>query len=147
MPERRVRVGLVGCVKGKASEATPARNLYTSPLFRGRRSFVERSCDRWFILSAKHELLNPNQTVEPYNLELRELSRTQRREWSQRVLSQLEHALGDLCDYEFEIHAGAEYVNNGLAAGLTKRGATVVNPSGGRSLGRLLSFYKSPAIQ
>src|SRR5437870_4576126 len=114
MSEGRMRVGLVGCVKSKASEAMSAREMYTSPLFRGRRSFVERSCDRWFILSAKHELLDSDQVIEPYNLELKDLSRPQRRQWSQRVLSQLERALGDLGDYEFELHAGAEYLNNGL---------------------------------
>jgi hypothetical protein len=48
-----MRIGLVGCVKSKRSQAAPARELYSSPLFRGRRDWVERTCDRWFVLSAK----------------------------------------------------------------------------------------------
>ena len=147
MSERPMRVGLVGCVKSKASQALRARDMYTSPLFRGRRSFVARSCDRWFILSAKHELLDPDQVIEPYNLELKDLSGPQRQLWSQRVLYQLERGLGDLGDYEFEVHAGAEYLNNGLIAGLRARGANVINPSSGRSLGRLLSFYNLQSMQ
>ncbi|HWO69164.1 MAG TPA: hypothetical protein VNP94_00195, partial [Actinomycetota bacterium] len=46
-----MRIGLVGCVKSKRARPAPARDLYTSPLFRGARRFVERSCDRWFVLS------------------------------------------------------------------------------------------------
>jgi hypothetical protein len=49
-----MRIGLVGCVKGKRSRPAPARELYTSALFLGRRAFVEATCERWFILSAKH---------------------------------------------------------------------------------------------
>jgi len=42
-----MRIGLVGCVKQKALVAAPAAELYVSPLFRARRTDVERSCDRW----------------------------------------------------------------------------------------------------
>ena len=56
-----MRVGLVGCVKKKGSSPAPAGDLYISPLFIGRRRFVEASCDRWFILSALHGLLDPDQ--------------------------------------------------------------------------------------
>jgi hypothetical protein len=55
----RMRLGLVGCVKPKLPHAAPARELYTSALFWGRRVYVERTCDRWFILSAKHALVDP----------------------------------------------------------------------------------------
>jgi hypothetical protein len=41
------RVGLVGCVKSKQPRRARAADLYTSALFRGRRSFVESTCDRW----------------------------------------------------------------------------------------------------
>ncbi len=33
-----MRIGLVGCVATKANEPRPARDLYVSPLFRGRRA-------------------------------------------------------------------------------------------------------------
>ena len=36
------RIGLVGCVKEKAGTARPARDLYVSTLFVGRRAYVER---------------------------------------------------------------------------------------------------------
>ena len=136
-----MRVGLVGCVKRKASHAVPAKDLYTSPLFRGRRRYVEGSCERWFILSAKHELVEPDRILEPYDLELKLLPVVERRAWSQHVLTQLEHRLGHLRGYEFEVHAGAQYLGNGLVEGLQARGALVSNPSGGRSLFKLVPFY------
>jgi hypothetical protein len=50
------RIGLVGCVKDKVNVPTKARDLYVSPLFVGRRRYVERTCDQWWILSAAHGL-------------------------------------------------------------------------------------------
>ena len=118
-----------------------AKDLYTSALFRGRRRYVEASCDRWFILSAKHELVEPDRILHRYDLELRRLPLAERRVWSQHVLTQLEHHLGHLREYEFEVHAGAEYLGNGLVEGLHARGASIFNPSGGRSLFELVPFY------
>lgn len=62
-----MKVGLVGCVKSKRGTAAPARDLYTSALFRGRRRYVELTCDRWFILSARHGLVEPEEILEPYD--------------------------------------------------------------------------------
>jgi hypothetical protein len=64
---RAVRIGLVGCVKAKRASPAPAAALSTSPLFAGRRHYAEATCDRWFILSARHGLLGPDQVIEPYD--------------------------------------------------------------------------------
>lgn len=45
--ERRGRVGLVGCVKQKLHHPATAADLYVSPLFRGRRRYVERTSSSW----------------------------------------------------------------------------------------------------
>ena len=37
-----MRIGLVGCVKDKEAVALPARDLYRSALFRGRRAYVQQ---------------------------------------------------------------------------------------------------------
>jgi hypothetical protein len=62
-----VRIGLVGCVKTKLTHRASAEDLYTSPLFVGRRRYVEGSCDRWFILSAEHGLVTSARELEPYD--------------------------------------------------------------------------------
>jgi hypothetical protein len=43
----------------------------------------------------------------------------------------------------FEIHAGADYRDFGLADGLLQRGAVVTVPTLGLSQGRQLAFYAS----
>jgi hypothetical protein len=138
-----MRVGLVGCVKRKSDHPRPAQDLYISDMFRKRRAHVESSCGRWFILSAKYGLVEPLTVIEPYDLTLNDLPAQQRRQWSQRVLVQLERAIGDLTGLDFEIHAGSPYRNYGVVDGLERLGAGVVIPASGLSFGRQLSFYKS----
>lgn len=136
-----MRVGLVGCVKAKRAVASPAEDLYVSTLFAGRRRYVERTCDRWFVLSAKHGLLEPTTLVEPYDETLKTKGRLERRRWSESVLEQLDAALGDVAGAIFEVHAGAEYRDHGLTAGLLARGARVEVPVEGLRIGEQLAFY------
>ena len=141
MEHPRPRIGLVGCVKGKLTHAAPAQDLYVSDLFRGRRSYVERTCDRWFVLSAKHHLLGPEETVAPYDLALTSSTDHDRRVWSTRVLEMLRTELGDLAGYEFELHAGDEYRSFGLRDGLDRAGALTVYPVAGMPFASQLAFY------
>ena len=136
-----MRVGLVGCVKSKQARPAPARDLYTSTLFHGRRSAVERSCDRWFVLSALHGLLSPDEMVEPYDLAMADVPRPKRRDWSAEVLEGLRRELGPLEGMTFEIHAGGAYADYGLADGLRAGGAQVEQPTAGMPLGVQLSWY------
>ena len=103
------RVGLVVCVKQKRRTPAAAKDLYTSPLFMGRRRAVERSCDEWFVLSALHGLLDPGQTVEPYDVTLNSMGRDERRRWAAAVVQSLQSRLGSLQGHRFELHAGAIY--------------------------------------
>lgn len=48
-----MRVALVSCVKTKRDTPHPAKDLYTSPLFKGLRRYAEAHADTWFILSAE----------------------------------------------------------------------------------------------
>jgi hypothetical protein len=138
-----MRIGLVGCVKGKRSSSAPARDLYTSALFLGRRAFIESTCDRWFILSAKHGLVDPDDVLDPYDETLNGASEAHRRQWSARVLGQLELHFPDLHGLIFEAHAGSAYLDHGLAAGIEARGAVVECPTAGLPFGQQLAFYKS----
>jgi hypothetical protein len=138
-----MRIGLVGCVKSKLSYAAPARDIYTSALFRGARCAVERTCERWFILSALHGLVDPDAVIEPYERTLTTASPSQRQAWAERVLRQVEERLGaDLSLHHFEAHAGRAYLGFGLVDGLLTRGASVEQPLDGLGIGKRLSFYK-----
>lgn len=138
-----LRIGLVGCVKSKQSNPAIAADLYTSALFRGRRRWVETTCGRWFVLSAKHGLVSPTEMLEPYDETLTTNGLAERRVWSERVLAQLHEELGDLGRYIFEVHAGSSYVDHGLAEGLRRAGAKVELPARGRRQGEQLALYKT----
>ncbi len=137
-----MRIGLVACVKSKRATPTRAADLYTSPLFRGGRRAVEQSCDRWFILSAKHGLLDPDEVVEPYEETLSGAPRQDKRRWSRRVLGQI-FALVEPEGVVFEIHAGEDYHAWGLSRGLRDAGAQVELPTAGLPLGRKLAYYSA----
>jgi len=128
-------------VKTKRAIRSRAEDLYTSPLFRGRRAYVDRTCQRWFILSAKHGLLEPDDLIEPYDVTLTAQSVSERRSWSELVVRDLSTRLGELSAYVFEIHAGAAYRDFGLVAGLQARGVVVVIPTERLSQGAQLAFY------
>ena len=139
--DRKGRVGLVGCVKKKLDHSARAAELYVSPLFRGRRAYVERTCGRWFILSALHGLVMPDASLEPYDVALSDASQSERRVWARKVLGQLDAELEVCAGLVFEIHAGANYADFGLVQGLQERGAAVERPATGLSMGRQLAFY------
>ena len=128
-------------MKSKGTWSAPARDLYTSPLFAGRRRWVERTCGRWFILSAKYGLLTPDWLIAPYDETLTKMLLEKRREWSKDVLSALQSYLGALGVYTFELHAGRAYLGFGIEEGLRRAGARLEVPCQHLSLGRQLALY------
>jgi hypothetical protein len=135
------RVGLVGCVKEKRAGSAPAEDLYTSPLFVGRRGFVERTCDEWWILSAEHGLVHPGELVASYDRSLKNASRGEMRAWADRVLKAIEQRIELSAGDIVEIHAGSDYRDHGLVRGLLERGVSVENPTQGMPVGQQLQFY------
>jgi len=80
------RVALVGCGSQKGTKAAKAKDLYRSNLFHAARAYAERTCARWFILSAKFGLLDPERVIEPYE---QRLQRANSKGWGERVGRQL----------------------------------------------------------
>lgn len=140
-----MRVGLIGCVKSKRPGASLARDMYVSPLFVGRLRAVKSSCDEWFVLSAKHGLLSPDELIEPYDVALKNQPREFCETWSAQVLASLRDHFGSLAGLTFEIHAGSAYRDNGLVRGLEAAGASVENPTEGLNFGQQLAHYGSGA--
>ena len=144
---------LVGCVKGKLEWAKPveARDLYASPLWRSRRKYAEQYAEvaggPWYILSAKHGLLEPDTQIAWYNLDLGDLPAAERRAWSQRVVDALLERFPAMDGKVIEIHAGKDYVDFGLATGLQKAGAVVQRPLLGIPIGKHLGWYKEHGVE
>lgn len=105
------QIGLVGCSSAKLRRPAPARELYTSALFTKSRDYVDRTCDQWFILSAKHGLVDPDMVLEPYDVKLgrNHVSTPPIWEWAHRVQDQLAVALDGVPKPTLVVLAGEQY--------------------------------------
>ena len=131
---------LVGCVKSKAPEARPARELYTSPLFEKRRDFAESSGVPWVVLSAEYGAVDPDEVIEPYDRYLEDQSAAYKQEWAQEVIEQLDALYGPLDGKVFELHASRAY-GDPIEPLLRARGATLLRPLDGLLFGQHLHWY------
>jgi hypothetical protein len=103
-------IGLVGCAAAKLSRPAPARDLYTSQLFRKASAYAEANSDRWYILSAKHGLVSPDTVLEPYDMKLGHKSGPPIWAWAQMVADQLGNAvLARNIHPELLVLAGEQY--------------------------------------
>ncbi|KGN37505.1 DUF6884 domain-containing protein [Knoellia subterranea] len=142
--DRPTDVVLIGCVKSKLDQGAAAKDLYISDYFLKMRAYAEASHRPWFILSAEHGLLAPNQWVEPYERYLPDTSREYRIAWAENVVRDLEASEGPLADVVIEVHAGAAYVES-ITAPLSRRGAVIIDPLQGLQFGKRLSWYSQRA--
>lgn len=136
---------LVGCVQKKLAVPAPAKDLYVSTLFNKARAYAANAGVPWFILSAEHGLVSPDEILEPYDLRLSKTSRQYRREWGQRVVGQLADVIGPIHGHTIEIHAGAAYTDATRDA-LRAAGAALVEPLAGLTLGRRLAWYGNNSV-
>jgi hypothetical protein len=136
---------LVSCVKTKRPEAAAAKDLYTSALFRKERSYAERSRVPWYILSAEHGLVAPEQWLAPYERYLPDESSTYREAWGIKVVDDLEQIEGSLKGKVIEIHAGTVYLQ-AINSLLLSRGAIIVDPLRGLPMGKRLQWYDSGMV-
>lgn len=106
-------IGLVGCAAAKLSRPAPARDLYTSQLFRKASAYAAATCDQWFILSAKHGLVHPDTVLDPYDMKLGRVTYNPEttappiHAWASMVREQLVNTLPD--DAHVTVIAGEQY--------------------------------------
>ncbi|MGN6107084.1 MAG: DUF6884 domain-containing protein [Kofleriaceae bacterium] len=102
-------IGLVSCSSSKLNRAAKARDLYTSPLFRASLAYAERHCSRVYVVSALHGLVELYQQLQPYNFQLGERRKTDRKQWASVIAARLIHRHGR--EVPYVILAGALYAN------------------------------------
>jgi hypothetical protein len=110
----RAALVLVGCGSRKRAYRAPARELYTGSLFALARRRAIDSGKPWYILSALHGLVHPDEVLAPYDARLPEVH--PRRgplpaslHWAQGVIA----ALAELAPpggLDLEVLAGRAYV-------------------------------------
>lgn len=135
---------IVGCGKSKRTTASKAKDLYTGGLFRLARQYAESTGSRWLICSAKHGLLDPEATVDPYDATLVGAGADARRAFGFRCQA-------DLCG-EFNDHgkpdsvvilAGKDYVSPLLTTRLSS--ILVELPLQGLQIGQRQQWLKRAA--
>lgn len=131
---------LVACVAAKQTNPAMAKELYISDWFRKARAYAEREASEghWYILSAKYGLTNPDKILEPYNLTLKKMKQAERKEWANRVFSELKK-LTDPRQDKIVFLAGSDY-REPLATLLTQNGYQIEVPMQGLQIGHQLHW-------
>jgi len=84
------RIGLVAAAKQRRGGVCQAREQFElSPVFRRARDYCERAYDEWYILSAGHALLTPQQVIGPDGAHLHTLLAEERWRWAQQTAARL----------------------------------------------------------
>ncbi len=130
-------VYLISCVSEKRSAPTPAKDLYTSPWFKKARDYTERAGCPWFILSAEHGLISPNQVVAPYEKTLNTMRIAERRKWAERVSSQLKEVSPEM---ERAVFLAGQRYREFLVDHLRKRNISIEVPMQRLRIGEQLSW-------
>ncbi len=78
-------IGLVSCCKKKRSTPMAASKLYTEITFYKSLLYAKLYCDDYVILSGKHGVVNPDQVIAHYDLDLRKQSPAYVKRWALRV--------------------------------------------------------------
>lgn len=137
-----MEIGLVSCTKSKRDQAAKPAELYTeSAFFRKARSYVETNHDDWYILSAKHYLLDPDgPPIEPYDETLNGAPVAKKREWSRTIRSQLEDEGILEENNQLVFHAGRDYYEELLPL-IESAPVETETPTDGLRIGPTLSWY------
>lgn len=136
------RIILVTCVKEKLHRPAAARDFYISPLFRKERAYAEESGLPWYILSAEHGLVAPDEWLAPYERYLPDTTSAYRRAWGTWVIERLDLLSGPLTRTVVEVHASKAYID-AIRAPLAAKGAVLDEPLRGLGLGHRLAWYES----
>jgi len=100
---------LISCVSKKLDRPAPAKDLYTSTLFKSAYQYATSlKPDTIFVLSAKYGLLSCDKVIAPYDETLNDMKARQVEAWAKRVLTELAQRT-DLEKDHFVFLAGDKY--------------------------------------
>lgn len=139
-----VSFAIVGCAKRKGAAPAPARDLYTSSLFRLSLAFAEAHAPRVLIASAYYGLLAPSTVIEPYDQQLSDLSPEQQRAWAVRLVAELGPRSND--PRPALLLAGGLYARL-LQEELVRAGWEVEAPLAGLQIGQRLHWLSCSALE
>ncbi len=139
MKTERKTIGLVACTSRKGLYPAAAASLYRSPLFDGAKWYAQERCDSWFILSAKHGLLRPDERIDPYDESLNQMNESQRAAWAQRIYASSTKLFKEAEDVVFL--AGDAYRSH-LQPPFEKDGRRTAEPLSTLGIGRQVAWLQ-----
>lgn len=128
---------LVSCVSKKADQPSRAEELYKSHWFNKASAYAKNVGNSWYILSAKHGLLSPDQVVEPYDQTLNRMGAAERRTWARYVLRDIEKTIKPGKTLIFL--AGLRY-REYLVSPLEEKGYRILIPMKGLRIGEQMQW-------
>ena len=137
------KVILISCAKTKRNTPSAAKDLYQSDLFRSMRCYAEENTDSWYILSAKHGVLQPDTIIEPYEKTLNQMTKPERMAWAEEVQKTVVDLIAP--GGMVTMLAGERYREN-LISFLEAHGHHVAVPMAGLPLGMQLRWLKTYGI-
>jgi len=123
---RSGRVVLIGSSGAIADEPRPAGELFRSDGFGRAREHARSSRLPWFVLSAKHGLLDPAEVISPHEVQIDDQPAGYRTAWGEWVVAQLADRL-QLDGVVVEVHGGVDFAQP-LRQPLSRRGAVLEIP-------------------
>ncbi|RKD86250.1 hypothetical protein ATJ93_4667 [Halopiger aswanensis] len=135
-------IGLVSCTKTKLEEPASPGELYSpSSLFSKARQYCEQHHDDWYVLSAKHQLLEPDgPPIEPYDETLTGARVGEKRAWATETFDELDTAGLLEADTTLVFHAGKAYYEELLPL-LDETAVSIELPVEGLMIGERLGWY------
>lgn len=132
-------IALVACGSKKTAHATTAADIYLSTLFKSAKNFAEAFASNWYILSAKHGVIQPLEIIEPYDETLNDMDITQKNIWGEAVIQQLTKFVQ--APAEIWLMAGKSY-REPIEHKLIQMGYSVHSPLSGLGIGQQVSWLQ-----
>jgi len=123
---RSGRVVLVGSSGATADGPTTAGEMFRSDGFARAREHAVHSRLPWFVLSARHGLLEPGEVISPHAVQIDYQAAAYRTAWGEWVVAQLADRL-QLDGVTVEVHGGVDFAQP-LRQPLARRGAVLDIP-------------------
>ena len=103
------KVVLLALSGAQVRQASPARDLCTSPWFTLARAYAESHACLWLLLSAKYGLVSPQQILPPYEASFSHMTARQRREWGKAIGEEARYRLP--FSRQIVVLAGIKYIH------------------------------------
>jgi hypothetical protein len=144
-----MRIALVGSSRKTQSYSCTAREMYSaSPRFCKAFAWCRAQYDKVYILSPRHGLLDPEDLIEPCDMQLSTMTKKARAQWAGMVAFQVHREIEENRIHEVELialHASRKYRR--CLTGHLEAIAPCEFPLEGMEIDEQLDYYTATGFQ